>query len=111
MKIIIAAVASLAFATSAIAAVPSTPTEKKPTVKTAGQVELAWGKNRSGQTTDIVRQVLERQDLSLIQPNAKRAAAAALNFGNMRLWREAVTSSPRPPRVSPLTVGSPVKFP
>ena len=51
MKIIIAALASLAFATSAIAAVPSTPTEKKPTVKTAGQVELAWGKNRSGQTT------------------------------------------------------------
>lgn len=51
MKIVIAALASLAFATSAVAAVPSTQAEKKSSVKTAGQVELALGQNRSAQTT------------------------------------------------------------
>ncbi|KQU97752.1 hypothetical protein GFB56_29485 [Ensifer sp. T173] len=46
MKITIAALASLAFATSAIAAVPSMPAEKQSTVKTAGQIELAFGSSR-----------------------------------------------------------------
>ena len=46
MKIIIAALASLAFASSAIAAVPSMPAEKQSTVKTAGQIELAFGSSR-----------------------------------------------------------------
>ncbi|WP_457583470.1 hypothetical protein [Ensifer canadensis] len=46
MKIVIAALASLAFATSAVAAVPSTPAEKKPTVKTVGLMELASGGSR-----------------------------------------------------------------
>lgn len=52
MKIIIAAAASLAFATSAIAAVPQADVvvpkaEKKTVLKTEHQVELAWGPNRS----------------------------------------------------------------
>lgn len=46
MKIVIAALASLAFAASAIAAVPSTPVEKKPTIKTVGLPELAYGSAR-----------------------------------------------------------------
>ncbi|MGF6176862.1 hypothetical protein [Ensifer sp. 4252] len=46
MKIVIAALASIAFATSAIAAVPSTPAEKMPIVKTVGQIELAHGGSR-----------------------------------------------------------------
>jgi len=50
MKIVIAILTSLAFTTSAIAAVPSAPAEKKPTVKTAGQ-ELALGQSRAGQAT------------------------------------------------------------
>ncbi|OCO99021.1 MULTISPECIES: hypothetical protein [unclassified Ensifer] len=51
MKIIIAVLASLAFAATAIAAVPSTPAEKKPIVKTVGQLELAAGVNKPGPTT------------------------------------------------------------
>lgn len=50
MKIMIAVVASLAMAGSAFAAVSSTSVEKRASVK-AKQVELALGKNRSGQTT------------------------------------------------------------
>ncbi|NRP19350.1 hypothetical protein LPJGGPFB_02605 [Ensifer adhaerens] len=50
MKIMIAIVASLAMASSAFAAVSSTSVEKRASVK-AKQVELALGKNRSGQTT------------------------------------------------------------
>lgn len=46
MKIVIAALTSLAFATSATAAVPSAPAEKQSTVKTAGQIELAFGSSR-----------------------------------------------------------------
>ena len=45
MKIIIAAAASLAIAGSALAAVPCA--EQKPSLKTVGQVDLAWGPNRS----------------------------------------------------------------
>jgi hypothetical protein len=47
MKIIIAAAASLAIAGSALAAVPSASAEQKPSLKTVGQVDLAWGPNRS----------------------------------------------------------------
>lgn len=50
MKILIAVVASLAMAGSAFAAVSSTSAEKRASVK-AKQVELALGKNRSGQAT------------------------------------------------------------
>lgn len=50
MKIIIAAVASLAMAGSAFAAVPSTPDEKRPSIKVK-QLELAAGRNRAGQVT------------------------------------------------------------
>lgn len=46
MKIIIAALASIAFATSAIAAVPLAHAKKQTIVKTLGQFELAAGKNR-----------------------------------------------------------------
>lgn len=46
MKIVTATLASLAFATSAVAAVPSAPAEKPSTVKTAGQIELAFGPSR-----------------------------------------------------------------
>lgn len=45
MKIVIAALASLAFGTSAIAAVPSVPV-KQSVVKIAGQIELAHGESR-----------------------------------------------------------------
>ncbi|MBW0365214.1 hypothetical protein [Ensifer adhaerens] len=48
MKIIIATAASLAIAGSALAAVPSTTAEQKPSLKTVRQVDLAWGPNRSG---------------------------------------------------------------
>ncbi|MBD9650340.1 hypothetical protein IB267_18525 [Ensifer sp. ENS09] len=48
MKIMIAAAASLAIAGSALAAVPSTTIEQKPSLKSAGQIDLAWGPNRSG---------------------------------------------------------------
>ena len=50
MKSVIAATMSLAFATSAIAAVSPTQVEKQPTAKTASQ-QLALGQSRSGQTT------------------------------------------------------------
>lgn len=46
MKIVIAVLASLAFAASAIAAVPSASAEKKHTVKTVGLTELAYGGSR-----------------------------------------------------------------
>ena len=46
MKIVIAALVSLAFATSATAAVPSMPAQKQSTVKTTGHVELALGSSR-----------------------------------------------------------------
>ncbi|WP_158269013.1 hypothetical protein [Ensifer sp. NM-2] len=46
MKIIIAAVASLAFAGSAFAAVSSAPDEKQTAVKTHIGLELAYGRNR-----------------------------------------------------------------
>ncbi|RDL47821.1 hypothetical protein BLJAPNOD_05379 [Ensifer sp. M14] len=46
MKIAIAAMASLAFATSAIAAVSSAPAEKQPTVNITGQFETAHGGER-----------------------------------------------------------------
>jgi len=45
---IIAAAASLAIAGSALAALPSTTAEQKPSIKTIGQLELAKGQNRSG---------------------------------------------------------------
>ncbi|MGF6178922.1 hypothetical protein [Ensifer sp. 4252] len=50
MKIVIAAVASLAMAGSAFAAVPSTSDERRPSIKVK-QLELAAGKNRPGQVT------------------------------------------------------------
>ena len=43
MKIITGALASLAFATSAFAAVSSAPAVKQPAIKIAGQIELANG--------------------------------------------------------------------
>lgn len=43
MKIIIAALASITFATSAIAAVPLAPIKKQIAVKITGQIELAAG--------------------------------------------------------------------
>lgn len=43
MKIVIAALASLAFATSAFAAVPSAPAARQSPIKIAGQIELANG--------------------------------------------------------------------
>jgi hypothetical protein len=47
MKIIIAAVASLAFAGSVYASVPSTLVEKNAGAKAIDQMELAFGQNRS----------------------------------------------------------------
>jgi hypothetical protein len=46
MKIVIATLASIGFATSAIAAVPSMPAQKQSTIKTAGHVEMVLGSSR-----------------------------------------------------------------
>lgn len=51
MKIAIAALAPLAFATSALAAVPSAPAEKRSAAKVAGQIEFAFGSSRGHAAT------------------------------------------------------------